>query len=669
MQAETRFELDEIIVSGNYQNQTVEQLPKSIAVITAADIEQAPSNNLIELLAREANVNFNSFTATDKFAGIDIRGMGEVSHSNVVIMLDGVRLNAADLSGADLSSIPLSQIKRIEIIRGASAVRYGGGAVGGVINIITDPQSDQNRSNIYMSGGSFNTFDTRASTEQAFDNFSLNANIAYYDTDGYRDNGQLEKQDAKLTARFYASDHITFKTSIKAHYDEYGLPGPVNKTLFEGSNEDRKSTNSASDGGTTDDIFYNISAEIDLVNAGFLQINLSHRQRENPFLIGLDPGLTYQQQQQKLWKTNEDATNIDIFHEFNMGSTKLAYGLNHYKADFNQQKNGTTLLDQSKKRNGDVSSSSLFFTTNTPLSEKLNISTGYRKNHFKTSSTDMQLVETCETVLVDTQIEISPGIFVPAQVPIQTNCNDAFQTESSENSKWTNSAIELGVLFKINSGHSTYLNLSKSYRNPNTDELVLSDDNLKPQTGLHFDTGLRSQISDNIESSVNLFMMQIKDEIRYGVNTETSLSENHNATEKTIRKGLETDFKYYPVKSVYLWTSLAYTKSEFKESKNTIPLVPQTTLSLGLEWTPVSTFTFSLSGSYIDEQLDGLGNQYTLLNAYQVYNSKFIYRFKNINLFAGINNISNEVYSTIAFAEYYYPMPERNYYAGLSISF
>ena len=58
-------------------------------------------------------------------------------HQNLVVLLDGQRLNENELTGIKWSSIPINSIERIEIMRGAGAVLYGAGATGGVINIIT----------------------------------------------------------------------------------------------------------------------------------------------------------------------------------------------------------------------------------------------------------------------------------------------------------------------------------------------------------------------------------------------------------------------------------------------------------------------------------------------------------------------------------------------------
>ena len=97
--------------------------------ITADDIELLPSSNIVDLLAREANLNLRSTLGNAKFSGVDIRGQGDAYSSNVQVLVDGIRLNAADLSGADYSSVPLDQIERVEVIRGANSVRYGNGAI------------------------------------------------------------------------------------------------------------------------------------------------------------------------------------------------------------------------------------------------------------------------------------------------------------------------------------------------------------------------------------------------------------------------------------------------------------------------------------------------------------------------------------------------------------
>ena len=59
---------------------------------------------------------------------IDIRGYGiESGYQNVVVTVDGERINNIDMSAQIIGSIPLSSIANIEIIRGSGSIRYGDG--------------------------------------------------------------------------------------------------------------------------------------------------------------------------------------------------------------------------------------------------------------------------------------------------------------------------------------------------------------------------------------------------------------------------------------------------------------------------------------------------------------------------------------------------------------
>jgi len=55
----------------------------------------------------------------------------------VLVLLDGVRLNSPERGAADLSTIPVRQVQEIEVIRGGGAARFGSDAVGGVVLITT----------------------------------------------------------------------------------------------------------------------------------------------------------------------------------------------------------------------------------------------------------------------------------------------------------------------------------------------------------------------------------------------------------------------------------------------------------------------------------------------------------------------------------------------------
>ncbi|MBU2429100.1 MAG: Plug domain-containing protein, partial [Proteobacteria bacterium] len=127
-----RLELEDVVVTATRTSRASKTVPKNITVISAEDIANSTTVNIVDLLGREANLNIRSTTGNEGKSGIDIRGMGDTYVSNVIVMVDGFRLNSSDMAGPDFLSVPLEEIEKIEIVRGGSAVLYGDGAVGGV---------------------------------------------------------------------------------------------------------------------------------------------------------------------------------------------------------------------------------------------------------------------------------------------------------------------------------------------------------------------------------------------------------------------------------------------------------------------------------------------------------------------------------------------------------
>ncbi len=70
---------------------------------------------------------------------IDLRGYGiGDGYQNIVVSVNGRKLNNIDMVTQLLSSIPVESIDKIEIVKGSGSVQYGDGANAGAINIITN---------------------------------------------------------------------------------------------------------------------------------------------------------------------------------------------------------------------------------------------------------------------------------------------------------------------------------------------------------------------------------------------------------------------------------------------------------------------------------------------------------------------------------------------------
>lgn len=145
------FELDDLVLS-SYEEEILQSL--GVSVITAEALNKTPvANDISEIVRKMPGVNLSGNTPSGDRGNqrqIDLRGMGP---ENVLILIDGkpvlsrnsVRMGRSgerDTRG-DGNWVPAEMIEKIEVIRGPAAARYGSGAAGGVVNIITKrPDTD-----------------------------------------------------------------------------------------------------------------------------------------------------------------------------------------------------------------------------------------------------------------------------------------------------------------------------------------------------------------------------------------------------------------------------------------------------------------------------------------------------------------------------------------------
>lgn len=104
------------------------------ATVVEAGRFEGEAKGVAELVATAPGVAVNGYGGLGRLATASIRGS---SADAVTVMLDGLALNTAFGGGVDLSTIPRHWIDRIEVVRGAEGARYGAGAMGGVVNVVT----------------------------------------------------------------------------------------------------------------------------------------------------------------------------------------------------------------------------------------------------------------------------------------------------------------------------------------------------------------------------------------------------------------------------------------------------------------------------------------------------------------------------------------------------
>lgn len=180
------LQLKPIAITSNAIETDELRAPYAAEIYTAAQIEASHTNNIYDFLATQSSL-FIAPTYNNPFARpIDVHGYGtaDTGYQNIVVTLNGRRLNNVDMSPQMLGSIPVSTIERIEILKGAGSVVYGDGANAAVINIITK-QETQNQ--LTLSGGSYHTQSESLYLSGVKEKFSYSVHLDHFDTGGMRD--------------------------------------------------------------------------------------------------------------------------------------------------------------------------------------------------------------------------------------------------------------------------------------------------------------------------------------------------------------------------------------------------------------------------------------------------------------------------------------------------
>jgi iron complex outermembrane receptor protein len=202
--------------------------PVGMDVITADQIAHDTARTLPELLEHLGGLYIRDNSGSPD-QQLDLRGFGITGDQNTLVLLNGMRLNEDDLSPTKLSSIPLQSIERIEILRGSGAVLYGGGASGGVINIITKgPQPNSRQGSVSGGYGTYGTADGSVSANLAGDRFAALITGNHYESDNYRDNNRVRQNNANAELRYGDAD-ANLSVLFGNGTQHLGLPGTRNE--------------------------------------------------------------------------------------------------------------------------------------------------------------------------------------------------------------------------------------------------------------------------------------------------------------------------------------------------------------------------------------------------------------------------------------------------------
>lgn len=148
--------IDEIVVTATKREQTLQDVPISVAVTGQQTIERAQVRDLIDLQSVVPSLKVSQFNATGQ-TNFVIRGFGNGNgndgiESSVGVFIDGVYRSR---SAAALDDLP--EVERIEVLRGPQSTLFGKNVSAGAISIITKRPQFEAGGKLEATVGNYNT--------------------------------------------------------------------------------------------------------------------------------------------------------------------------------------------------------------------------------------------------------------------------------------------------------------------------------------------------------------------------------------------------------------------------------------------------------------------------------------------------------------------------------
>jgi iron complex outermembrane receptor protein len=593
-QSDTTHSLGEVVVTASRFAESADALSYGVSVITSQEIAASGASSVSEAVMKILGVPGRlDLTGGNNYA-LDLRGFGQTSDSNQVVVLDGRRLSEQDMSGTGLGVISIDQVQRIEVIHGSAAVLYGEGATGGVILISTKAGMGVERHNsaaIAATVGSNNLREVRASATMSDGGLSLDVFGTDRLSDGHRENFVSDNNNVGATLQ-WTNDWLRVGVQSSRSLGHSGFPGPLTPNQY--ADNPRQSL-TPSDFG---EIKSEISGLFMEAFVGDWQFGLDVGQRSKKTLANyggyLSNGLV-------------DASTTDARARHTYKGTDLANAL-------------TLGLDTEEWKSVD-----------------------YLNLRAKSESNGIYVSDDVSVPATGTRFSV--GLRNQKVTKVKEAVTSGVDDSQSV---WS-----IGVTQELSSGVQVFGRTGASFRLANIDEInvVTPGSTLRPQTSRDVELGARWQYSSG-RVELRWYQSNLENEIAYDGTAVGPYSPYMNGAninlDPTVHRGVELETHHDLTEWVALRLNVAARQAKFDfgpYAGNNIALVPGQTASIGLELKPATSHTVNLGLTWVSSQSTDFNNQCSM-PSFNTLDARYAYSSKAVELALGVANLADSKYFT-----------------------
>ncbi len=208
-------------------------VPGGVADVGAADIEEAGYGNVSEALRLQPGVMARSRFGADEVQ-LSVRGSGLRNNFHtrgVNLLFNGRPYMDADGFG-DFESLDLMATERIELWKGANALRFGGNQAGGAINFVTPTGETAPELTVRALGGSFGLLKAQVASGGVRGPLGYYASFSTTKSDGYRDHSAQQRRRLFSNLEWELSADTDLRFDLVYAGVSEQLPGALTRAEF-----------------------------------------------------------------------------------------------------------------------------------------------------------------------------------------------------------------------------------------------------------------------------------------------------------------------------------------------------------------------------------------------------------------------------------------------------
>ena len=485
-------ELDEVIIQSSRSTRTIQKIPTRIEFIGPEELGEKVTMNPVNIsmtLRESTGIQMQQTSLSSGNTNIRIQGLdGRYTQ----LLRDGFPLYGGFSSGLSILQIPPVDLQQFEIIKGSSSTLYGGGAIAGLVNMVSktpkmEPTLDIMLTQTHALGSTVNTFYSKRNEKFGISIFGSGNYQKAYDPE---DDGFSNLPDTKsvvLNPKFfyYPSEKTTFWLGVNGTYDDR-IGGDISRIENGDNGTDQYTEENLSKRLSTQAVY---TTQIDSIASLSIKNSISFFDRSLAI-----PNFNFEGKQIN--------TFSEITYKRETSRTNWIFGANIYSSDFDENDNAPLQRDQKDLTYG------AFINNIYDFSDHWILETGLRADY-------------------DTDF----GFFPLPRVSLLYKNDNGFS-----------SRIGGGLGYRI---PDIFTDEAESINFENVLAIDKSIVDAERSYGANFDVNYQTQLFNTIGFSINqLFYATVIDNGLLLNPANNGLFEFENAPDQIVSKGAETNIKF-----------------------------------------------------------------------------------------------------------------------------